>query len=234
MLKYLALASAILCALTVNAEARQRHEAGGMHPMCNVTMPCVAPYASTPEEARVARGRYVARSFGLGVAIERPVRVKKQRAAKADWRVQIRQKPYRRGKVVRVETALSEAPAASVAQAVQRAVSGIVAPLAAKVAEIQSACGSKVISAIRHTRIAGTSRMSLHATGQAVDLAGNPGCIYGLLHGWPGGYSTDYARVRHVHLSYGGPEHGIRFAHGGGRRHAHRHHRHQRRYANAT
>lgn len=114
--------------------------------------------------------------------------------------------------------------------------SAIIAPLAAKVAEIQSACGSRVISDIRHTNIAGTRRLSLHASGKAVDLQGNPGCIYGHLAGWPGGVSTDYARMRHVHLSYdpdGGREMGLRFVHGG-HRHARRfaRHRHQR-YARA-
>lgn len=69
--------------------------------------------------------------------------------------------------------------------------------------------------------------MSLHASGNAVDMQGNPTCIYAHLHGWPGGYSTDYSRVRHVHISYdaaGGREMGLRFAHGGG-------HKHRRRFA---
>lgn len=76
--------------------------------------------------------------------------------------------------------------------------------------------------------------MSLHASGKAVDLAGNPSCMYAMLHGWPGGYSTDYGSVRHLHLSYdpaGGREMGIRFRHGG-HRYARRHHRHAR-YASA-
>jgi hypothetical protein len=71
MLKTVLAACALLCALTINAEARQRHKATGMHPDCNVTMPCVAPSASTPEQVRVARGRYVARQLGFGSAIER-------------------------------------------------------------------------------------------------------------------------------------------------------------------
>ena len=106
--------------------------------------------------------------------------------------------------------------------------SGISAPLAAKARQIVSACGSTVISGIRHTRVAGTRRMSLHASGRAVDLRGNPACIYAQLHGWPGGYSTDYGRVLHVHLSYdpqGGREMGLRFAH----RHLPRHTRYARR-----
>ena len=94
---------------------------------------------------------------------------------------------------------------------------GVYAPLAAKAREIEEACGSRVISGVRHTRIAGSRRWSLHASGRAVDMQGNPGCIYARLRGWSGGYSTDYGRVRHVHISLGGREDGIRFAHRGGR-----------------
>ena len=92
---------------------------------------------------------------------------------------------------------------------------GLAGPLAEKVAEIASACGARVISGVRHTRVAGTRTVSLHASGQAADMRGNPGCIYRHLQGWPGGYTTDYGRVQHVHISYGGREHGLRFAHGG-------------------
>jgi hypothetical protein len=95
--------------------------------------------------------------------------------------------------------------------------SGVVPPLAAKAREITAACGSKVISGVRHTRIAGTRLMSLHASGRAVDIQGNPSCIYRHLANWPGGYSTDYARISppHVHISYdpNGREWGRRFAH---------------------
>lgn len=107
---------------------------------------------------------------------------------------------------------------------------GVYAPLASKAREIAAACGSVVISGVRHTRVAGTRRMSLHASGRAVDMKGNPSCIYAHLHGWPGGYSIDYGRVHHVHISLGGREDGLRFAHGGHRRHyAHRrHHRYAR------
>jgi hypothetical protein len=105
-------------------------------------------------------------------------------------------------------------------------VTGIVPALAAKVAQIQSSCpGAHVISGLRHTRIRGSGRMSLHATGEAVDMRGNPSCVYAQLRDWPGGYSTDYGRVQHVHISLAsnGREAGLRFAHGGGRRHGHRH-----------
>lgn len=96
---------------------------------------------------------------------------------------------------------------------------GVTPVLAAKAREIVAACGSRVVSGVRHTRIAGTHRMSLHASGLAVDLAGNPGCIYAHLRGWPGGYTTDYARVRHVHVSGpGGREDGLKFAHHHSRR----------------
>lgn len=102
-------------------------------------------------------------------------------------------------------------------------VSGLVGPLASKLASIEAACpGTHAISGIRHTRIAGTRRMSLHAQGKAVDVRGPYGCIYAQLKGWSGGYSTDAGRVQHVHISYddgAGREMGLRFAHGGGRRH---------------
>jgi len=99
--------------------------------------------------------------------------------------------------------------------------SGLVGPLSAKLASIQSACpGTHAISGVRHTRIAGTRRMSLHAQGKAVDVRGPYGCIYGQLKGWTGGYSTDAGRAKHIHISYddaGGREMGLRFAHGGSR-----------------
>lgn len=107
-------------------------------------------------------------------------------------------------------------------RAIAHPVAGIVAPLAAKVSEIQSACGSRILSGVRHTLVAGTRRVSLHASGKAVDVAGNPSCIYAQLAGWPGGYSVDYGRVAHVHISYdeaGGREWGLHFSHGGGHRH---------------
>ena len=95
---------------------------------------------------------------------------------------------------------------------------GVSGPLAAKARGISAACGSVVVSGVRHTRVAGTRRMSEHSRGRAVDMQGNPSCIYAQLRGWPGGYTTDYGRVRHVHISLGGNEDGLRFAHGGGRR----------------
>lgn len=90
--------------------------------------------------------------------------------------------------------------------------SGIVAPeLVAKVREIQSACGSHILS----TRDRRGNR-SNHPIGRAVDMAGNPSCIYAHLKSWPGGVSTDYGSVHHVHISYnpGGQEWGLRFRHG--------------------
>lgn len=96
---------------------------------------------------------------------------------------------------------------------------GVVAPLAAKVNEIIVACGSRVVSGVRHTNVAGTGIRSLHSSGRAVDVAGNPICIYALLRGWDragGGYTTDYGSApngRHVHISYGGREAGRVFAH---------------------
>jgi len=89
-----------------------------------------------------------------------------------------------------------------------------------KVQELVLACGSRVISAYRPGAIiAGTRRSSLHAFHKAVDMSGNPQCMYGLLLTWPGGYSTDYGRMRHIHISYdpdGRREWRARFVHGGG------------------
>ena len=104
---------------------------------------------------------------------------------------------------------------------------GVRPELLAKAYEITATCGSRVISGYRHSRVAGTHRLSLHASGKAIDMAGNPACIYALLRGWPGGVSIDYARVRHVHFSYdpeGGREMGARFAHYGSHRHYARRH----------
>lgn len=169
MLRFTIAAVVALVALSSAAEARaNRNVRVGLHPECNVTMPCA-----------------VSPNFLAGV---RSIEIKLER-----------EQPTRGGK----------------------SLSGIVAPLAAKAAEITAACGSTVISAVRHTRVRGTGRWSLHRQGKAVDMAGNPSCIYRHLAGWSGGYTTDYGRVRHVHISYdaeGGREWGLRFAHGGGRR----------------
>lgn len=100
-----------------------------------------------------------------------------------------------------------------------RGLVGIYAPLAAKAREIELACGSRVISGVRRTYVRGSGRRSLHWTGNAIDMTGNYRCIYRHLQGWPGGYSTDPHRVRHVHISLGGREDGQRFAHYHGRRH---------------
>jgi hypothetical protein len=88
---------------------------------------------------------------------------------------------------------------------------GVTPVLAAKTREIVARCGSAVISAVSPR-----GNRSNHPIGRAVDLRGNPGCIYAQLKGWPGGYSTDYASAGHVHISYnpGGQEWGLRFVHG--------------------
>jgi hypothetical protein len=108
--------------------------------------------------------------------------------------------------------------------------------LRAKVSEIISACGSRLISGYRPgARVAGSGHASLHSVypARAADLSGNPSCIYSHLHGWPGGYSVDYGRVRHVHVSYSPPGSGYlsgrewhaRFSHFGGGYHRYAHHR---------
>ena len=90
---------------------------------------------------------------------------------------------------------------------------GVHPALAAKARQLVRACGATVLSGVRHTRVAGSRRLSLHASGRAVDLRGPPRCLYARLLGWPGGVTTDYRRVAHVHVSLGGREQGLRFAH---------------------
>jgi len=200
---------ALVCALLASpAEARHRQHAAYTiaHPDCNILWPCEGVVSSP-------RGLRIEKTMPFGTA----QKVYKHREA---WVQTVRVPRHTIAHVV-----------PDVVHAVVSTVSGIVAPLAAKVAEIQGACGSKVISAIRHTYIAGTHRISLHASGQAVDMAGNPSCIYSHLQGYAGGYSTDYARMAHVHISWGGPEHGIRFVHGGGHRHHYAHGHHHGHYA---
>jgi hypothetical protein len=104
---------------------------------------------------------------------------------------------------------------------------GVTPVLAAKARQIASTCGSVIISGVSRR-----ARRSNHPIGRAVDMRGNPQCIYAQLKNWPGGYSTDYSAARHVHISYnpGGQEWGLRFAHGGtrksyARRYAHNHSR---------
>jgi len=135
------------------------------------------------------------------------------------------------------EAAASGWSGADLVRAPRRGVSlaGLVPQLTAKLASIQAACpGTVAVSAVRRTYIAGTRRMSLHASGKAVDVQGPYSCIYAQLRGWAGGYSTDAGRMRHIHISYdpdGGREMGLAFRHSG---HRHARTRTGHRYARAT
>jgi hypothetical protein len=66
MLKTVLAACALLCALSTATEARRLDRATGLHPMCNVTMPCELPYASSALEVRETRGKFIARDLGFG------------------------------------------------------------------------------------------------------------------------------------------------------------------------
>lgn len=92
-MKTATLAALCVAFFSVNAEARQRHKTT-LHPRCNIDWPCAPVTASTPDQDRVARGRYIARQMGFGSAIERPVR--KPRVAKVDYKHVIRTKPVRK------------------------------------------------------------------------------------------------------------------------------------------
>lgn len=120
---------------------------------------------------------------------------------------------------------------------------GVVPRLAEKVRELQDKCGAIPTSAVRRTYVRGSGRRSLHWDGKAVDVVGNPKCMYPLVAKWPGGVSTDYWTVRcgarrcpHMHISLdekGRREMRARFAHRGGVKRT-RYARHQRqRYASA-
>lgn len=197
-------AVAALCALSSLAEARTR--APAVSPECNITMPCVG--VENPVHARRRNQREAAPAYSMVQPTSR-ISKRQQRAME------------------RAQRGFDSVPRASFEPSTRASggySAGLVGPLQAKLASIQAACpGTHAISGVRHTRIAGTRRMSLHSQGKAVDVRGPYGCIYGQLKGWSGGYSTDAGRVQHIHISYddgGGREMGLRFAHGGGRRHS--------------
>lgn len=88
--------------------------------------------------------------------------------------------------------------------------------------KVAAACpGFKAISVCRPgARVAGSGRISLHASCRAVDFqVRDYACAQAVLKGFPGGLSTDPYRVKHLHASWspGGREWKARFAHGGGR-----------------
>lgn len=74
-MKIVILSTLALVALASTAEARS-----GLHPECNVTMPCTNPSASTPDQVLTARGRFIAREVGFGgPVVRRAVRAPKAR-----------------------------------------------------------------------------------------------------------------------------------------------------------
>lgn len=79
---------------------------------------------------------------------------------------------------------------------------------------LQRECGAKIGPRVVAKNVAGTRMRSCHATGEAVDVTGNYACIYRVLRGWPGGYTTDAGRCKHVHVSSCRREWGLRFKHG--------------------
>jgi hypothetical protein len=95
----------------------------------------------------------------------------------------------------------------------------VVWTLKSKVEAIVSDCGSRVVSTDQRG-----GKTPNHAQGKAVDVQGNPACIYKHLKGWEGGYTTDYATAPgtpHVHISYSREhEWGKRFTHG--KKHKHK------------
>lgn len=197
-MKQLVLVALFFGLLAAPAEARHRQVSYTVHPDCNVLWPCEG-VTTSPRGERVVRAMG---GFGTAKKIYTPNITQRERKTR----------------IAAVYVPASRPAGIGLA--------GVTPQLASKVTDIVSTCGSQVISAVRHTFIAGTRHISQHANGTAVDVTGNPSCIYSMLHDWPGGYSIDYARMKHVHISIGGPENGLRFVHGGGHRHyAHQRHR---------
>lgn len=177
-------------------------------PVC--VLACVLPL--TAVQAR-PRAPVLAPECNVSMPCDAPAAETSRRQARAHWRKSLASVPP--------NASIPDRSAASAGISM----AGVVPALAAKISQIQSACpGAHIISAVRRTRINGSRHMSLHATGEAVDMRGNPSCVYAQLKDWPGGYSTDYGRARHIHISLAanGREAGLRFAHGG---RSHRHHR---------
>lgn len=193
MLRITAFAGALLCLLITGLNPAI---AGSrLHPDCNVLWPCAVPNSGRTHLTHDAHNRRDARQVA---------------------RAQRFNRTELGGPLLPPETQRSFLDKRS----------SLVAPLADKLASIQSACpGTVAISGVRHTKVRGTNRWSLHTQGKAVDVRGDYRCIFAQLQGWPGGYSIDPGRVRHVHVSYdadGGREWGVRFAHGGHRKHRQR------------
>ena len=230
-------------------QARPRSQPPQLSPDCNLMMACQAPIRGASTSQAFGTPGMLGATEALSPRQARAARRAERHAARQALRAQRREaRENLRSARVRnagLRNAMAYAPSVAGPEAsgviatgnesVEResgassrtSMKGIVSGLASKVAQIQSTCpGAHVISTVRHTRIRGTRRLSLHATGEAVDMRGNPSCIYAQLRDWPGGYSTDYARAKHVHisLSSSGREMGLRFTHGGG----HKSHRHRR------
>jgi hypothetical protein len=138
-----------------------------------------------------------------------------------------------RGAYVRRDVTPNNAPSPAL-RGIGASLAGLPGELIAKIEEIAGACpGFRAISTFRPgARVAGTNIPSLHGFHKAADIAGpNYACAYAHLQGWPGGVSTDAARMAHIHLSWapGSREFGARFVHGGGGHgHRARHAQHRR------
>ena len=100
------------------------------------------------------------------------------------------------------------------ANAASKSLKGLPGPLVAKVQELIEHCGMRINNTYRPGSRKPNGRLSEHHYGRAADLeGGNIRCAYDRLKRYAGGYSTDYRAVKHIHISWGGKEHGLRFAH---------------------
>ncbi len=84
---------------------------------------------------------------------------------------------------------------------------GVSAKLVNTMRYVRARCsGVRAVSGVRNTRTP-AGRISLHATGHALDFRANSyKCAYRALKsaGWRSGMSRDGVRCRHIHISHGG------------------------------
>ena len=142
MLRLLALAGALLCTFTINAEARY----SAAHPDCNVLWPCEG-VVSHPRGERVVKAMG---GFGTAKKVYRGERGAKNhtgargaRVAKADWRSGIRQTPPR-ARPLRTEVASYGAPTPSVAYTVNKAVAQVIGGRPANCPRAYCGCGASL------------------------------------------------------------------------------------------
>src|SRR5690349_8444669 len=155
-IKHLLLLGALLCVClsTSNAKARSRYyappptlQAGCSDPVLH---PCVGMDLLATQKNIVEAGRMPSQSIAMRPSIEvddrSPQRATSQAYGANEWR-QVVETPIVPNRARSLFRTRSQQPKAT-------RIGAIVSPLAAKVREISSSCGSSIVSSVRHTHIA--------------------------------------------------------------------------------